>query len=509
MPNDNPSTDQPNVLLIMSDQHNAQFMGCAGDQLSPTPHLDQLAASGIRMSNAHCPYPLCGPSRMAFMTSRQPHDTGCLSNLCQLRSDEPTFAHAFGRAGYQTVIAGRMHFIGHDQLHGFHERIISDGSHSAYIHSRKRCNNLALGPMMSHGRGMGPSVLRISGPGEQAYQAYDEAVTDTTCRWLQERDTDATKPFMLTVGTVMPHCPFVALPEDFYHFYDQISVDDLPDPNLDILPPAMRELRKSWGLDKDPVSRETQRVVRAAYYGMVRHMDRLIGKMLQTLHDTGLDRNTIVVYVSDHGEQLGEHGLWWKSSFYQSSVGVPLIISKPGQLDQGKVISQNVCLTDIGPTLLDLVGAQPLAAATGRSFRTLLETGSDSQWPDVVYSQIAAEVPGPARMVRSGPWKLMCYDGHEPLLFNLDDDPCELINRADDSTCAQTLKQLMDLVRADGWDPQRIKQLSAIRHEGSQLYKQWSFATDPPEPYPSWFGNRVPTNRLDVIPGSSHRPPSV
>ncbi len=217
--------NRPNILLIMSDQHQAGVMGCAGDAVAETPALDRLATAGALFSSAYCAYPLCGPSRMAFMTARHPHELRCWSNENQLDSDAITFAHGLLVAGYETVISGRMHFVGQDQLHGFTRRLIADVPESAYLSAGWKLQRV-LGDLVDT-PGMSLSSLVKSGPGRTGYHSYDEAVTRATVNWLAERGkAREERPFLLTVGYVSPHCPFVAPPEDFARYADRLSMDD-------------------------------------------------------------------------------------------------------------------------------------------------------------------------------------------------------------------------------------------------------------------------------------------
>ncbi|SVD44716.1 uncharacterized protein METZ01_LOCUS397570, partial [marine metagenome] len=199
----------PNILLIMSDQHHAGLMSCAGDSIAETPNIDRLARQGVRFSNAYCTFPLCGPSRMSFMTCRHPHEICLWDNASQLNSDTPTFAHSFLSAGYDTILSGRMHFVGWDQRHGYAQRLISDVPQSAHLAAGWKLRDV-LGDLIDT-PGMSLAGLLKSGPGRTGYHAYDEAVTHTTVEWLRQRGLSRQeKPFLLTVGYAAPHCPFVA-----------------------------------------------------------------------------------------------------------------------------------------------------------------------------------------------------------------------------------------------------------------------------------------------------------
>ena len=226
-----------------------------------------------------------------------------------------------------------------------------------------------------------------------------------------------------------------------------------------------------------------------------------VQSVLDTLKATPFSDNTIVIYTSDHGEALGEHGFWWKSTFYEGSCHVPLILSLPGGGASGTTVPQNVSLNDIGATLLDLAGLPGLPAASGRSFRCLLD-GRPTEWPDTVWSENMSEhlpdmprcVPG--RMVRKGPWKYNYYHGLEPELFNLDSDPGETQNRANDPDCRAIRESLQALV-LQGWDPETIRQQRIATQPYRKLQAAWINKVHPPEPDPLWF-KTPPENHVDA-----------
>lgn len=487
-----------NVLLIMSDQHHKRILGCAGDPLVRTPALDGLAARGVRFGNASCTYPLCVPSRASFLACRHPHELDVYTNNCEMRTDRPTFAHAFLGAGYETVLAGRMHFLGVDQRHGFATRLVGDVWPTAY--PSMEMLRRTFGDLAETADQQLPGLLR-SGPGRTGGLAYDECVAGTAAAWLRQRGNEPRRPpFLLTVGLFMPHCPFVAPAEDFFRCWPEITAGSLPRFDPAALHAVHRVQRRYTGVDAG-VPLEVQRRVRAAYYGMVAHLDRQVGRVLEALEASGLAGSTLVVYTSDHGEQLGEHGLWWKSTFYEGSVGVPLIVSRPGGR-RGAVVRENVSLMDVGVTLLDLAGARALPGATGRSFARLLREGHDPDWPDEVFAEYNPrhETAAPCqRMIRRGPWKLNTYLGHPSQLFNLDEDPLEENDRINDPACADRVSVMTARVH-ENWDPQRIARLVGTRTGEFQLLRSWQRDSLLPEPDPPWFGDAPPDNILDVAP---------
>ena len=471
----------------MSDQHHAGIMGCAGDPIAETPSLDRLASQGVRFSNAYCPFPLCGPSRMSFMTCRHPHEIGLWDNEGQLHSDIPTFAHSFLAAGYDTVLAGRMHFVGWDQRHGYAERIIGDVPESAYLAAgwklRRVLGDLADTP------GMGLTGLLKSGPGRTGYHAYDEAVTRATVAWLRKRGRGrGAKPFLLTVGYASPHCPFVAPPEDFERYRERITYADLPAPGVHVHPANARR-RRAFGTDPAPPL-DAQWRTRVAYYGLCSFLDRQVGAVLKALAETGMAGNTIVVYTSDHGEMLGEHGMWWKSTFYDGATRVPLLVSWPKRIRAGRSRMQNVSLMDVGTTLIALAGVEPLPGASGRSFRSLLK-GHGGDWEDVAFAEYAESSSAVAcRMVRSGRWKYNYYHGMRPELFDMKGDPGEMRDLSEDPH-HRTLRQQLDALVLRNWNPVRVAECMRRCRSERALIGNWINVTKPPEPDPLWFSGAL------------------
>jgi choline-sulfatase len=424
---------------------------------------------------------------MSFLTGRYPHTIAQWDNQCQLGSDIPTFAHSFLSGGYETVLAGRMHFVGGDQRHGFERRLVGDVSPTAHItagwHLDRVLGDLADTP------GMSLSGIVKSGPGRTGYQAYDETVARAAADWLLERSTE--RRFFLTVGLVTPHCPFVSPPADYEAHRDTFTLDDLPLPDEN-LHPRYAANRVRHGTDPPPPL-DAQWRSRVAYYGLTTFMDRQVGSVLDALDASGLAENTIVVYCSDHGELLGEHGLWWKSAFFDGACRVPLIVSLPDVIPQGACRTENVSLIDVGPTLLDLAGVDALPGASGRSFRRLLE-GDASDHDDTV---IAEDTVGSiCRMVRSGSWKYNYYHGMAPELFNLDEDPGETSNLAGRPEYQDLEQGLRERVLRD-WDPETVRSSVERLPRERKLVVDWIRSANPPEPDPAWFTD-PPENSVDT-----------
>ena len=463
--------DQRNILLMVSDQHAHDVMGCADDTLVRTPNLDALAERGTMFENAHCAAPLCVPSRMTMLTGRHCSEIEVWTNQCRLDSDIPTFAHSLGAAGYETVLCGRMHFVGPDQRHGFHKRIMGDiGGHT---HPGACPPNMPDALLAATGQSRG--AVSVAGPGRTAYQAYDEAVMATTREWLQTRaESDDERPFLLTAGFVLPHCPFVGREDLYEYYYERVDVPETPEGYLENLHPAMKAWRESRGIT-DLTDEEIRRA-RAGYYAIVEHLDEVIGDMMGALEASGLAEDTVVIYVSDHGESAGRNGLWWKSQFYHHAVGVPMVMAGPGipQDRRDEVVS----LLDLAPTLSDLAGAPDVPRGSGQSLLPLMRDELSAPWRDEALAEMVSLGPKyeyPGRMIRRGPWKLIQYEGLEPMLFNLDEDPDEFNDRARDPACRDVRAYLQDRVR-EGWNPDAARRTLRHRRERQALLREWMLA---------------------------------
>jgi len=456
----------PNVLLILSDQHAPSALGCAGHPYVRTPHLDALAARGVRFADTSCGNPLCVPSRMTFLTCRDSSAIGVWTNSCQLSSNQATFVHHLTAAGYETILCGRMHFDGPDQRHGYERRILGD------VHPK-----LEHIPMMTTGQHA--DGVRPAGPGRTAYMAYDEAVFATARDFLEQWDDDpGDRPFFLTVGGVLPHCPFICPKPLFDEYFPITEAPALQPGYLDTLHPYMRQWRETRAVDS--LTELEVRTARAAYYGLVTWLDERIGELLGTLAATRFGRETIVIYASDHGEMAGHHRLWWKSSFYQDSVGVPMIWSLPDRFGTDQVCGRVTSLLDIGPTLVDLAGGEPMPHVRGRSLRGFLEQGDVPDWDNTAYAEyggLQGDLPG--RMVRRGPWKLNQYHGYEqPQLFHLADDPGEWQDLGQDPAYAETVEELQVLARI-GWDGQHVADAVARVNADRQVLRRFNQAVRP------------------------------
>jgi choline-sulfatase len=483
---------RPNILHLLSDQHSAFVMGCAGDAVVRTPNLDQLARDGALFEAAYCASPICVPSRMSMLTGRHPFQNRCWNNSHILDSGIPTFAHALGAAGYRTCLVGRMHSLGPDQLRGYSERLIGDHS-----------PNFEGNPAGSPGRGAldgtaGPARVSLtnSGAGQGGYEVHDEYVAAAASDWLTREGigrrslgpAQTAQPFLLSVGFMLPHQPFVARRDEYERYQGRVPRPKHPNaPERDH--PYFQWWRKRTGIQR--VTDEEVDRCRAAYWALVERLDTLIGQVLRALEEAGLAENTLIVYSADHGEQAGEHGLWWKQTFYEHSARVPLLVSWPDVVPAGQRCGRVVSALDLTATMLDAGGAPVLPQMEGRSLLGLL--GADrapsasgmvrpalTEWEDVAFSEFCVEPGWYQRMVRSGPWKLNHYHGHRPQLFNIEDDPDELHDLAGDPGFSTIEKDLTARV-LDGWDGEAITREIEEKAADLEILRAWARATRPAE----------------------------
>jgi len=486
MPTDN---DRPNILVIMSDQHSKHFLGCYGNQLVRTPNLDRLGEEGMRFDNAYCPAPLCVPSRMSFLTSRTPSANEVWDNNHILSSGIPSWATVLTVAGYETSLIGRMHFCGPDQRHGFEHRPVGEASAGPVGMTRK--GGPAWTRFSGNTSGQCREAVEVAGRGHTHYQWADEERTRVAVRWLKDKAGGGRRrPFAAVLGYVLPHCPFVAPKPLFDYYYERV---DIP-PVEQRQPATIRRWRDIRGVLDPPLGEERVRVARAAYYGLCEHIDSLIGQVLDTLEETGLSRDTLVIYTSDHGEMAGDHGCWWKSNYYEGSVGVPLIARWPGVV-RASTDSQAICnLLDIGPTLAHAGGTEIPYPVHGRSLYKVLTDGHDESWPDETFSELIdhqGPTPLASRMIRSGPWKLWIHADEQklpPALFHLHDDPRELCDLGEEPAHADIRKRLLDRINAE-WDPEQAVKKSKEYRQYFSLLRRWGRTVDPDCPdamiYPS------------------------
>ncbi|HYD55729.1 MAG TPA: choline-sulfatase [Burkholderiales bacterium] len=466
-----------NVLHVMADQLTARALRLYGNAVCRTPHLDALAARGTVFSNHYCNFPLCAPSRASMLTGRLASRVGVYDNACDFPSHAPTIPYYMAALGYHTVLAGKMHFVGADQLHGYRERLTTDIYPSDFGWTPDWTQAIPVA-----GTGVSLRSVVEAGTCVRSLQLdYDDEVAARSVQWLYDhgRQRDA-KPFYFTVSFTHPHNPYVITQE----YWDRYAHDAIDMPRTgpipyDRLDAHSRRLWKIYKFGQYDIAPEDVRRSRHAYYGMVSYVDDQLGRLLRVLREMELEERTIVVFTSDHGDMLGERGLWYKWMHFEDAVRVPLVVSVPGQ--KPSRIEAPVSLLDLMPTVVDAAGA-PFDRVSEMEGISLLpairgEAALPAERP--VFGEMTADgTTAPALMVRRGDWKYIACEGDPPQLYNLREDPAELRNLCGSAAARAVEADLRRLV-ASHWDAAalgREMQASARRRLFLQKARQESAA---------------------------------
>jgi choline-sulfatase len=438
----------PNILFIMADQMAAPLLPLHDPQ-SPIqmPHLVALARGGVVFDSAYCNSPLCAPSRFGLVSGQLPSHIGAWDNAADFAADIPTYAHYLRALGYRTALSGKMHFCGPDQLHGYEERLTSD----IYPADYGWAVNWDQPDVRASWYHNMSSVLQ-AGPCVRSNQLdFDEEVVFKANQYLFDhvRNTPD-RPFCLTVSMTHPHDPYT-IPAEFWNLYDGV---DIPMPVVQIDqaqqdPHSVRILKviDLWG---KTMPAEAIRRARRAYFGACSYIDAHIGRLMKTLGDCGLRDNTIVVFSGDHGDMLGERGLWYKMHWFEGAARVPLVVNAPGRITPGRVQS-SVSSVDLLPTFVELAGGT-LDAGLRIDGRSLVPHLNGADGHDEVIGEYMAEGSRETViMIRRGRYKFI-YAAQDPcLLFDVAADPHELHNLAGQKKHEARLASFLDEV-ARRWD---------------------------------------------------------
>jgi choline-sulfatase len=436
-----------NLLIVMSDEHQARAMGCAGHPFVQTPHLDALATRGLRFSNAYTPSPICVPARAAFAAGQPVHKTRLWDNAMPYTGTPRGWGHALQEADVPVESIGKLHYRHEEDPAGFDaEHIamqVAGGVGMVWASIRGENERLAM-----PGRMLGDYI----GPGTSKYTEYDAAVVDRTARWFRNRRASGDRrPWCLYVGLVAPHFPLI-VPREYLDLYPPDSLPPVklhPDDGHQRHPWVERQnaVADSEAQFHDPQERLT---AMAAYFGLCTWLDHNVGRILDALTEAGYGDDTTVIYTSDHGDNVGARGLWGKSNLYEESVAVPLVMAGPG-------LTPGVCETPV--SLLDVSASIP--AHFGLAFpcagRPLPGIAADPPEPDrpILSEYHAVGAVSGAFMLRKGRWKLNQYVGFPSELYDLDNDPEELTDLGQSPAHAQTLAR-MEAALADILDPAAV-----------------------------------------------------
>lgn len=444
-------SQQPNILVLMVDQLNGEFFPDGPADFLCAPNFRRLSEQSVRFSNAYCASPLCSPARASFMCGTLPSTTQVYDNAAEFRSALPTFAHSLRNLGYTTILSGKMHFVGADQLHGFEERLTTDIYPADFGWTPDWSKPDSRVDWWYHNLGS------VTGAGVAAtsnqLEFDDEVAYHAKLKLHQLARRKEQQPFCLTVSFTHPHDPYVTR-QKYWDLYEDSQIPELNVPRVEYEDQDAHSKRLYNAVDFQNFDITDQDIknARRAYCANISYLDEKVGEILATLSECGYGDNTAVLFCADHGDMLGERGLWYKMSFFEGSMRVPLMFSVPGK-KVARVVKEPVSILDVAPTLIELAGGDADARAMSADGTSLLSTVTSSRSPShTVLGEYAGEGSiDPMLMVRRGAWKFNYCEADEPQLFNLEEDPFELNNLAVDPAWSAIVGEFMAYIN-DRWD---------------------------------------------------------
>lgn len=449
----------PNIVVIMADQLSPQYCGTYGHPLVKTPHIDNLTRQGMRFDAAYCNAPLCAPSRFSFMSGQLISNIAGYDNGSEFKASIPTFAHALRQQGYRTCLSGKMHFVGPDQLHGFEERLTTD----IYPADHAWTPDWEAPDERIDKWYHNMDAVKEAGVAASTFQyEYDEETAFFARRRIMQYAMEEVAPFAMVVSFIHPHDPYIARPE----WWELYADEDIDMPATDVAEdPHTQRLRVGIKADVDPVSDEQIKTARHAYYANVSYFDSKVGAIVKALKEGDLYDNTIIIITSDHGDMLGERGLWYKMNFFEHSARVPLVISGPG-IRHGSC-DEPVSLVDLYPTVI-AAGAcyRPLDAsfdssADGQSLWPVLSDSASielrNSFNGVAVGEYCAECAShPILMIRRDNFKYIHCDVDPAQLYDIVNDPMERVNLAEDPAFSE-VRNAFALEVKERWDSEKIR----------------------------------------------------
>jgi len=425
---------KPNIVFICSDQHSYKYTGYAGHDIVKTPNLDRIARQGVVFTSAYTGHPVCTPGRASMMTGMFASDCNSFCNSTVWDGSHPVWATYLNEKGYYCRAIGKMD-LNDDFDTGFEEIETSHGHrHNPDITS------LFRRPVCYR------QNERSNVDGKSRIERHKDAQrTELALEFLQQEADQLKKPWALYVGLTEPHPRFVAL-KQYYEMYPAYNMDlpNIPPNHLENLHPVFQELRRFKRI-ATPIPEDRIRRARAGYYGMITELDEYIGLLWDELERSGELKNTLFIYTSDHGESLGEHGLWYKNNLYDVAARVPLVMAGAG-LPKGKVIDTPVAHVDVVATMLEMARSDAAEKLRGHSLLPMI-TGKQGNHPGFAYSECHSEGNATGSfMIRKGDWKYIHFTYYDDLLFNLADDPGEfnnLINKPEVADIQAELQQIL------------------------------------------------------------------
>lgn len=485
----------PNILFIQTDQLSALSLAAYGNPTTVTPNLDRLAETGAVFDTACCNYPLCAPSRASMATGKLCSAIGAYDNAAELPAEQPTYAHYLRRLGYQTALSGKMHFIGPDQFHGLDSRLTAD----IYPTDFSWVPNWAdEGERDTND----PRSVLVSGICKRSLQIdFDENATRQARRYLQDHAASGSnRPFFLQVSYTHPHEPYLCR----RRHWDLYARREIPLPRVPALPASRHDphsvrILRDFGMLDYTFSEEDILRARRAHYGSISFVDEMVGELLETLRETGADGNTAVIFTSDHGEFLGERGMWFKKHFYEPSLRVPLIISAPWI--QPQRIQEFVSLVDLLPTFCGLATGSgwtsDIEPLEGTDLTAYLDRPSSPPQRTVAAEYLAEAALAPIFMLRRGRYKCIWSSKDPLMLYDVESDPDELENLAGHPDHTQAESELIAEI-ARKWDEKNLaSQIRDSQRRRRLILEANSIGTPPRWNHGEKSGEDVPWYRGD------------
>jgi choline-sulfatase len=464
------SARKPNFVIFMLDQLAPQFMPVYGHPVVKMPAMAALANESVVFDSAYCNYPLCAPARYSFMSGRLPTKIGAWDNAAEFRSEIPTFAHHLWALGYDTTLAGKMHFCGPDQLHGFSRRLTTDvyPSDFAWVPDWDE-------PEAKLDWFHTMDVVRQAGIcTRSAYLDYDDEVVFQARRHLFDLARDrqspehAGRPFLLVISLISPHDPYLTRKEH----WDRYRHDEIDMPKLGIgdvtVDPHSRRVSKGIGMQDPAPTPDQVRNARHAYYGSASYIDDRFAEIMQALREAGFADDTVTIVTADHGDMLGERGLWFKMSWFENSARIPMIVHAPGRF-QPRRIAASVSQVDILPTLVELANDGKLPAEAVTDGHSLVPHLAGGKGHDGVIGEYTGEgASAPVIMIRRGTLKYVHCPTDPDQLYDLGADPLETKNLAAQPSHAARVAAFRKEI-ADNWDLEAVRK-SVVESQRRRRY---------------------------------------
>ncbi len=451
------------ILIFMSDQHTPYISGWRGG-FADTPNLDRLCAEGTRFDEAYTACPLCVPARMAMMSGLLAQKTGVFTNFDSFPNTQPSILHPLAGAGYEIVLCGRMHFVGIDQRHGFTKRIAPDTTPVGWSRPVEKLRAERGEFVAAYAA---PGSTGFVGGGETPVVNYDNGVIQSALEYLSEEHE---KPQCIVVGTYGPHFPYVAPKELYLKYMDRVKVPEMFRERPDYMNQVL------LGQCNRGVTEEKVRGAIAAYCGLVELMDTQIGQVRDKFESFTRQRGSegVFCYLSDHGDQLGDRGIFGKDTFFEKSAKIPMIFAGTG-IRAGQVRKEAVSILDMGPTLWDMLESEKLPEYDGTSLLPALR-GEPADMDRTVICEHILKPEGQyvhALMLKQGRYKYIAYHGLNEMLFDTEEDPLERSNLLPQlPDAADNFRQFAAALKPS----EQIEQEQVLHEQKIRWFRSWEAA---------------------------------